>query len=64
MGAKVVGIIDIAGGLIKEEGFSFEEITELFLSKTGNTLVADNLIPFEKINEKIWSIKTEISAPC
>jgi len=26
MGAKVVGIIDRAGGVINEEGFSFEEI--------------------------------------
>ena len=34
MGAKVVGIIDIVGGLINEEGFSFEEITDLFLEKT------------------------------
>ncbi|GAA4237144.1 Glu/Leu/Phe/Val dehydrogenase dimerization domain-containing protein [Postechiella marina] len=64
MGAKVVGIIDIAGGLIKEDGFSFEEIKELFLAKTGNTLIAENLIPFEEINEKIWSLKTEIFAPC
>jgi glutamate dehydrogenase/leucine dehydrogenase len=64
MGAKIVGIIDIAGGLIKEEGFTFEEITNLFLAKTGNTLEADYLIPFKEINEKIWSIKTEIFAPC
>ncbi|WP_298238450.1 Glu/Leu/Phe/Val dehydrogenase dimerization domain-containing protein [uncultured Algibacter sp.] len=64
MGAKVVGIIDIAGGLIKEDGFSFEEITNLFLAKKSNTLVSDNLIPFKEINEKIWSIKTEIFAPC
>ena len=64
MGAKIVGIIDMAGGLINEEGFSFEEITNLFLNKNGNTLQADNLIPFNEINEKIWSIKTEIFAPC
>jgi glutamate dehydrogenase/leucine dehydrogenase len=64
MGAKVVGIIDIVGGLINEKGFTFEEITNLFLAKKGNTLVADNLIPFDEINEKIWSIKTEIFAPC
>ena len=64
MGAKVVGIIDIAGGLINEEGFTFEEITNLFLAKTGNTLESKNLIPFEEINEKIWTIKTEIFAPC
>lgn len=64
MGAKVVGIIDIVGGLIKEEGFTFEEITELYLNKTGNTLVSDHLISFETINQKIWSLETEIFTPC
>ena len=64
MGAKVVGIIDIAGGLINEEGFTFEEITRLFLAKSGNTLESENILPFEEINKKIWSIKTEIFAPC
>ncbi|MGJ8592566.1 MAG: Glu/Leu/Phe/Val dehydrogenase dimerization domain-containing protein [Aquaticitalea sp.] len=64
MGAKVVGIIDIVGGLIKEEGFTFDEIKELYLNKTGNTLISDNLIPFNVINEKIWSLETEIFAPC
>lgn len=64
MGAKVVGIIDIVGGLIKEEGFTFDEIKELYLDKTGNTLVSDHLIPFQTINEKIWSLETEVFAPC
>ncbi|MBX2826998.1 MAG: amino acid dehydrogenase [Flavobacteriaceae bacterium] len=64
MGAKVVGIIDRVGGIINEEGFSFEEIKELFLTKDGNTLVAKNMIPFEEINSRIWSIPTEIFAPC
>jgi len=64
MGAKVVGIIDIAGGLINEEGFTFEEITNLFLAKKGNTLEAYNLIPFDDINESIWKLQTEIFAPC
>ncbi len=64
MGVKVVGIIDIAGGLINEEGFSFEDITNLFLAKKGNTLEAHNLIPFDEINESIWKLQTEIFAPC
>ena len=64
MRAKIVGIIDIAGGLINENGFTFEEITNLFLEKTSNTLESDNLIPFEEINEKIWSLETEVFAPC
>ena len=64
MGVKIVGIIDIVGGLINEEGFTFEEITNLYLNKKGNNLVADNLIPFDEINERIWSLQTEIFAPC
>ncbi len=64
MGAKVVGIIDIAGGLINEEGLSFEAIRQLFLNKKGNTLESDDLIPFEEVNEKIWNIEAEIFAPC
>ncbi|WP_109299573.1 Glu/Leu/Phe/Val dehydrogenase dimerization domain-containing protein [Aquimarina sp. AU474] len=64
MGAKVVGIIDHAGGLINEDGFSFEEIKELYLNKKGNKLYSDVLIPFDELNEKIWSLETEIFAPC
>ncbi|TNJ43828.1 Glu/Leu/Phe/Val dehydrogenase [Tamlana fucoidanivorans] len=64
MGAKVVGIIDVVGGLINEEGFTHEQITNLFLAKERNTLVSDHLIPFEEINKTIWSLKTEIFAPC
>ncbi len=64
MGAKVVGIIDRVGGLINADGFSFKEITDLYLNKDGNTLVAKNLIPFNEINEQIWSLQTEVFAPC
>ncbi|WP_405248066.1 MULTISPECIES: Glu/Leu/Phe/Val dehydrogenase dimerization domain-containing protein [unclassified Cellulophaga] len=64
MGAKVVGIIDRVGGVIKEEGFTFEEIVNLYKNKDGNTLVSEDMIPFEEINERIWNLKTEIFAPC
>jgi len=64
MGALIVGIIDRDGGVINKNGFSFEEVKRLFLNKNGNTLVAENMIPFNEINEKIWSINAEIFAPC
>lgn len=64
MGAKIVGIIDRDGGIINEQGYTFEQVTELFLNKKGNTLVAENMIPFEEINQEIWSIGAEIFAPC
>ncbi|RAR47081.1 Glu/Leu/Phe/Val dehydrogenase dimerization domain-containing protein [Flavobacterium lacus] len=64
MRAKIVGIIDREGGIINEDGFTFEEIKRLFLNKDGNKLVAPNMIPFEKINQQIWNTNAEIFAPC
>lgn len=64
MGVKVIGIIDRVGGLINESGFSFEEIKDLFLTKDGNSLKHPNLIPFDEMNDKIWSLNAEIFAPC
>jgi glutamate dehydrogenase/leucine dehydrogenase len=64
MGAKVVGIIDRDGGVMNENGFSFEEIKTFFLNKDGNKLVAENMIPFEEINKNIWTMGAEIFAPC
>ena len=63
LGAKVVGIIDRDGGLINEEGFSMDEMTHLFLTKDGNKLVAENMIPFHEINQSIWSVPAEIFIP-
>ncbi len=62
-GVKISGIIDRAGGLLKPEGFTFEEIRQLFVSRKGNTLVAENLIPFDEINEQIWHTEAEIFVP-
>ncbi len=66
MGSKVVGIIDREGGVINENGFSFDEIKTFFLHKKGNTLIADpdKMIPFTEMNERIWGLSAEIFAPC
>ncbi|MGB3342659.1 MAG: Glu/Leu/Phe/Val dehydrogenase dimerization domain-containing protein [Aequorivita sp.] len=64
MEAKIVGIIDKNGGVINEKGFSFEEIEQFYLDKDGNTLVADDMIPFDEINDKIWDVEAEIFTPC
>ena len=63
-GAKIVGIIDRAGGIINEDGLSFEKVKNLFLNKNGNALKADNLLSFEEVNEKIWDLDAEIFIPC
>jgi glutamate dehydrogenase/leucine dehydrogenase len=62
-GVKIVGIIDREGGLINEEGYTLDEIRELFLNRLGNKLVAPDLIPFEELNEKIWDLSSEIFIP-
>lgn len=64
MDAKVVGIIDSVGGVVKEEGFSRKEIQDFFRYKKGNALMADELIPFEEINKRIWELPTEVFVPC
>lgn len=66
MGVKIVGILDRQGGLINEDGYTFKEIKALFLSKKGNTLFAasDKIVPFDEINERIWSLPAEIFTPC
>ncbi|MBI1837727.1 MAG: amino acid dehydrogenase [Flavobacteriia bacterium] len=63
-GAKIVGIIDRVGGLIKEDGFSFEEIKTMFLNKNGNELVHPDMISYEEVNSKIWDVKADVFIPC
>lgn len=62
-GVKIVGIIDRVGGLINPEGFTEQEVADLFNSRVNNTLVSDQLISFEEANEKIWSMGAEIFVP-
>lgn len=62
-GAKIVGIIDREGGIIKEDGLSFEEVRELFLNKKGNQLVHPNMMSFEEVNAKIWNIEAQVFIP-
>lgn len=62
-GVKIVGIIDREGGVINEEGFSLDEVRDLFLTRNGNKLVVENQLSFEEINEKIWDLNSEIFIP-
>jgi len=63
-GAKIVGIIDRVGGLINEEGFTFEEIKSLFLNKNGNELASPTMLSFEEVNSKIWDVAADVFIPC
>ncbi len=62
--AKIVGIIDRVGGLINENGFSFEEIKTLYLTKKGNEISHPNLKSFDEINANIWNTTADVFIPC
>ena len=52
------------GGLVNENGFSLEEIRQLFINKNGNALNAPNMLSFDEVNAKIWDLKSEVFIPC
>jgi glutamate dehydrogenase/leucine dehydrogenase len=62
-GATIVGIIDKVGGLVKPEGYSFEEIKSLLEDRSSNFLETENMLTFKQANEKIWSVGAEIFVP-
>lgn len=62
-GIKVVGIIDITGALINNNGFSFEEIKSLYLNRKNNKLTHDNLIPFSEAKEIFFDTKADVFIP-
>ena len=65
-GAKVVGIIDRSGGIIKEDGFTMDEMTQLFNEKEGNKLASSAFeqLSFEEVNGRIWDLQAEVFLPC
>jgi len=63
-GAKIVGIIDRVGGIISEDGLSFEEVKSLFINKKGTALQSENLLSYTEVNDKIWSLKADVFIPC
>ncbi|NRF38482.1 Glu/Leu/Phe/Val dehydrogenase dimerization domain-containing protein [Pedobacter foliorum] len=62
-GVKIVGIIDRVGGLINTNGFSKQEIVDLFNNRVGNTLVSPSMMSFEEASKEIWSIGAQIFVP-
>jgi glutamate dehydrogenase/leucine dehydrogenase len=64
MGVKIVGITDSSGGIINTDGFSYEEVKQLFLNKDGSKLKAENMMSFDEVNEEVWKLQCEIFVPC
>ena len=62
-GAIIVGIIDKTGGVVKAEGYSFEEIQSFLEKRTSNFLETEDMLTFKQVNEKIWNVGAEIFVP-
>ena len=62
-GAIIVGIIDIAGGLINKDGYTLQEIKSLLEARSSNFLEAENMLSFEEANKEIWFVGAEIFVP-
>lgn len=62
-GVLLTGIIDREGGLINPSGYTYEDVKSLFLSKSGNTLNAFNMLSFEEVNARIWDQQADIFVP-
>lgn len=62
-GAKIVAIMDKDGGVIKEAGFTLDEVRQLFTGREGNKLVSEELIPSEEMDQKVWDLSHEIFIP-
>ncbi|GAA3539629.1 Glu/Leu/Phe/Val dehydrogenase dimerization domain-containing protein [Zobellella aerophila] len=63
-GARVVGIIDATGGVICQQGLSFEQLKSLYLNKQGNKLVGPEVIGFEQAQDALWRLQADIFLPC
>ena len=62
-GAIIVGIIDKNVGIVKPEGYSFEEIKSLLENRTSNFLETEDMLSSEDVNKKIWNVGAEIFVP-
>lgn len=63
MGVRITGIIDRDGGIVSTEGLIVDDIDALMANKTGNYLIADDLLSFEETNNRIWDTGAEIFIP-
>ncbi len=64
-GAKIVGIIDRNYGILKPEGLTFEEVTDLFVNREDNAIGKNQpgALPFNEVNEQIWDVPADIFVP-
>lgn len=57
------GIMDKDGFLLSENGFTLDEVTQLFLNRDRNTIVAENKINSSN-REQFWNMGADVFLPC
>ncbi len=62
-GVRVIAVTDKAGGIIKENGFSFDEISTLFSNKEGTVLKCFGKRSHEDMADSFWNSGAEIFIP-
>ena len=63
-GARIVGIIDRNGGLIRPEGLGFEAVRDAFLQKQANQLPeAYHAYTYDEMQRQVWDQPAEILIP-
>jgi glutamate dehydrogenase/leucine dehydrogenase len=63
LGVKLVGISSYEGGLINQQGYSYDEVKALVVNRNNNKLVSSDILPFDIANKKIWDLDFEIFVP-
>ena len=63
MGVKIVGIITRDGGVVRDNGFTLEEIAKLVVDRVYNKIQSAELIPYDELDKKIWDQQFEIFIP-
>ena len=62
-GVKIIGILDITGGLFCNEGFTIDEVNTLFMERKNRKLYHPKLIPYTKAIDLFWKQKADIMIP-
>ena len=62
-GAKIVGILDIKGGVLNSEGFTHSEIVDLIVNRDGNQFSCDVSLSSTAVGDSIWDIGAEVFVP-
>ncbi len=62
-GVKITGIIDRSNGVISEKGLGLKEVEKLFHDRVTNKLIAQDPLPFDECNTRIWNCGADIFVP-